>query len=366
MDTRFRSRSGRALAAALFLCPCVGLGATPAFSADKPEYTLQVVVQKAHQSNVSKPLNVTGTIAAAKSSDLAFRVGGTVIERLVQTGDTVKAGQVLARLGTAELQANITAAQAGVASAKATFDLATSDLARQKSLLDKGFATRSAYEQSAKSVDVAKAQLDIAQSQLQIAQDNLSYAELKAGSDGVVTAVNVEIGQVVQAGQAVVTIANGNAKQAVFDVSDALIATGEIRKAEIFLVADPSVKAQVRLTEVSPTVNVRTGTVRIKADIVDPPARMTLGSAIAGTGSSQPISGFPLPSAALSRQDGSPIVWIVDPASSTAMPRRINLLQYIGQTMIVTGDIKEGDLVVTRGSIFLSPGLSVKYTEAAQ
>lgn len=364
MDMKFRNRSGRALAAALVLSPC--LGVTLAQSAEKPEYTLQVVVQKAHQSDVSKPLNVTGTIAAAKSSDLAFRVGGTVVERLVQTGDTVKAGQVLARLGTAELEANITAAEAGVASAKATFDLATSDLARQKSLLDKGFATRSTYEQSTKSVDVAQAQLNIAKSQLQIAQDNLSYAELKAGSDGVVTAVNVEIGQVVQAGQAVVTIANGNARQAVFDVSDALMASAEIKKAEIFLVADPSVKAKVQLAEVSPTVNVRTGTVRIKADIIDPPARMTLGAAVAGTGSSLPISGFPLPSGALSRASGEPIVWVVDPTTNKAAPRKVNLLQYIGQTMVVSGDIKEGDLVVTKGSIFLSPDLVVKYTEAAR
>ena len=150
------------------------------------------------------------------------------------------------------------------------------------------------------------------------------------------------------------------------DVSDALIATGEIKKAEIFLVADPSVKARVQLTEISPTVNVRTGTVRIKADIIDAPARMTLGAAIAGTGSSQPISGFPLPYSALSRQDGSPIVWVVDPAAKKAMPRKVKLLQYIGQTMVVSGDLKEGDLVVTKGNVFLSPDLVVNYTEAAQ
>lgn len=362
METKFRDWSGRIALAALLLA----LGSSSALAADEPEYTLQVVVQKAHRTDVSKPLHVTGNVAAAKSSDLAFRVGGTVVERKVQTGDIVKAGQVLARLETAELEANITAATAGVASARATLDLATSDLARQKSLLDKGFATRSAYEQSAKSVDVAQAQLNIAQSQLQIAQDNLSYAELRSGSDGVVTAVNVEIGQVVQAGQAVVTVANGTARQAVFDVSDALMAAGDITKAEIFLVADPSVKATVQISEVSPTVNVRTGTVRIKADIIDPPPRMTLGSAVAGTGNSLPFSGFALPYSALSRADGAPIVWVVDPASGTAKPRKINLLQYIGQSMVVSGDIKEGDLVVVKGGIFLSPDLQVKYTEAAQ
>ncbi len=364
MDKKARNSSAYALGLVLLLS-CVMEGA-PAMAADGADFVQQVIVQRVHRQDVSRPLHVTGNIAAATSSDLAFRVGGTVVDRLVQTGDTVKAGQVLARLGTAELEANITAANAGVASAKATLDLATSDLARQKSLLDKGFTTRSTYDQATKSVDVAKAQLNIAQSQLQVAQDNLSYAELKAGSDGVITAVNMEIGQVVQPGQAVVTLAVGTAKQAVFDVSDALMETGEIKRAEIFLVAEPSVKAKVQVAEISPTVNVPTGTVTIKADIIDPPPAMTLGAVVAGSGSTLPVSGFLLPYSALGRADDAPVVWVVDPATNQTLPRKVRLVQYIGQTMVVDGDLKEGDLVVVQGAIFLSPKLAVKYTEAAQ
>jgi RND family efflux transporter MFP subunit len=354
-----RFRSGRALAA-LAVLACV---AGPAVAAGKPDYVLQVKVQKALQSDVTRPLYVTGFVAATQSGDLAFRVGGTVIERNVQTGDPVKAGQVLARLGTAELEASITSARADVASAKASVDLATSDLARQKSLLDKGFATRSAYDQSAKTLDVASAQLRIAESQLQIAQDNLSYAELKAGADGVVTAVNIEVGQVVQAGQAAFSVATGDAKQAVFDVSEALIAHAKISRAEIVLAADPSVKAEIRIAEVSPTVNVKTGTVRVKADIVDPPARMTLGATVTGVGSSQPISGIVLPFSALARANGSPVVWVVDPNTRKVAARKVEVQQYIGETMVVSGEVKDGDLVVVQGGSFLSPDLAVSYTE---
>ena len=327
-------------------------------------YQLQVIVQKAEQSALTMPLQVTGLVTAAESSDLAFRVGGTVVDKLVQTGDTVHQGQVLARLGTAELNANITSAEADVASAKASLDLAQSDLDRQKSLLDKGFTTRSAFDQATKQVDMASAGLKIAESQLQIAQENLSYAELKATADGVVTAVNMEVGQVVQAGQVAVSVAAGDRRQAVFDVSEAIIAKADLGKVKIYLAADPTVVADATIAEVSPTVNGPTGTVRIKADLINPPVRMNLGSAVTGEGRSKPVKGVVLPYSALSRFGGKPAIWVVDPASGKVNPVAVDLDSYVGQSMVVSGDgLKDGALVVTKGALFLSPDLSVAYSE---
>lgn len=334
-----------------------------ALAADVPNYVLHVGVEKARQADVSLPLHVTGFVAAAQSRDLAFRVGGTVVARNVQAGDVVHAGEVLARLGTAELQANITAAKADEASAKASLDLAQSDLSRQSSLLDKGFTTRSAFEQATKTVDVAKAQLNIAESQLQIAKDNLSYADLKAGADGVVVSVNIEVGQVVQAGQTALTVATNGGRQAVFDVSEATISKASHETFGVFLASDPSVKAQARIAEVSPTVNSKTGTVRIKVDLLDPPARMTLGAAVTGTGKSLPVTGFLLPYSALSRVDGKPAVWVVDPATEKVSARAVTLVEYVGEKMVVSGPLKDGDLVVVAGANFLSPDLKVSYAE---
>lgn len=358
--TRLAGTAWSFLAFSLLVSAGIGHAAEP------PKYVLRVLVEKAHESDLARPLHVTGFVAAKQTRDLAFRVGGTVVERFVQAGDTVKEGQLLARLGTTELEANITAAKAAVASAKASRDLAESDLARQKSLLDKGFTTRSSFEQASKSVDVAQAQLSIAQSQLQIAQDNLSYADLKASADGVVTAVNIEVGQVVQAGQTAVSVATGDAKQGVFDVSEAILAIASKSDVVIALANDPAVTAKARLAEISPDVNVGTGTVRIKADLIDPPARMTLGAALTGTSESRPVAGILLPYSALSRADAKPVVWVVDPKTKRVAPRVVNLIDYVDENMLVSGDIKDGDLVVVEGQSFLSPNLSVEYTEAAR
>lgn len=339
---------------------------TLSVAADGGQYVLHVGVVKASEEKVQTPLRVTGVVAAGESRDLAFRVGGTVVERNVQAGDKVHAGEVLAQLGTTELQANITAAKADVASAKASLDLASSDLARQKSLLDKGFTTRSTYDQAAKTMEVAQAQLNIAQSQLQIAEDNISHASLKAGGDGVVISVSIEVGQVVQAGQTAVTIAAGDGRQAVFDISEATLAKASREDPKIVLASDPSVTAKARLAEISPTVNSKTGTVRLKADLINPPDRMSLGAAVIGEGKSVAMQGFVLPYSALTRVGGHPAVWIVDPGTKKVAARQIDPVAYIGQTMVVTGGLKEGDLVVSQGAPFLSPDLTVTYSEGAQ
>jgi membrane fusion protein, multidrug efflux system len=339
---------------------------THAYAQNLPPYSLNVEAVKVHKTDVNTVLSVTGVVAAKQTRDIAFRVGGTLTERNVQTGDHVRTGEVLARLGTAELQANITAAQADYASANASLALAQSDLDRQKSLLDKGYTTRSAYEQASKTVSVAEASLEIADSQLQIARDNLSHADLKASADGVVVSVSVEVGQVVQPGQTVMSIATSDGKQAVFDISEAIITKAELDKGTVFLASDPSVVADSRFSEVSPTVNRQTGTVTVKVDLIDPPARMSLGAAVTGQGTSKPASGFVLPASALSRFDSQPAVWVVDEAASTVHAVPVTLTLFYGHNMLVNGALKDNDLVVVAGTSALSPGLKVTLMEPKQ
>lgn len=364
MELKLRNRPATLVGTCLALF--ILANSTSSNAAESGQYVLHVGVVKAAEEKVRTPLRVTGVVAANESRDLSFRVGGTVVERSVQAGDKVRAGQVLARLGTTELQANITAAKADVASAKASLDLASSDLARQKSLLDKGFTTRSSYDQAAKTMEVAQAQLNIAQSQLQIAEDNISYTELKAGADGVVIAVSIEVGQVVQAGQTAVTIAAGGGRQAVFDISEATIAKAALGNPKVVLASDPTVVAKAQFAEISPTVNSRTGTVRIKVDLIDPPERMSLGATVIGEGESVATQGFLLPYSALTRVGGKPAVWVVDPKTKKAAARPIEPLEYIGQSMLISGGLNEGDLVVSQGTAFLSPDLVVTYSEGAQ
>ncbi|MCO6186010.1 efflux RND transporter periplasmic adaptor subunit [Rhizobium sp. L1K21] len=327
--------------------------------ANPDKYTLNVIATRVEEGNAVRPLRVTGTVEAAMSRDISFRVGGTITARHVQTGDRVKAGDLLATIGTSELDANVTAAEADVASAAAGLSLAQSDLDRLQSLFEKGFTTRSGLDNAGKAVDQAKASLSIAESQLEIARENRSYADLKAGADGVVVGTNAEVGQVVQAGQPVMTIASNDRRQAVFDVSEAVLTAANADNAKVFLASDPSVVAKAKIAEISPTVNRNTGTVRLKVDLIDPPESMNLGAPVTGEVESKPIHGFVLPPSALSNYAGKAAVWVFDASTHTVSPKPVEALFYSHDQAVVTGQLETGDLVVSGGTPFLSPGLEV-------
>ena len=114
-------------------------------------------------------LTLTGEVQARFSADLSFRLSGRVLERLVDVGAHVNAGDVLARLDPAEQQADFDAATAGLAAAEAQLRVAQATFDRQSSLLSSGFTTRVAHDQ--------------AQEQLRTAQGSLEFSESGAGTN---------------------------------------------------------------------------------------------------------------------------------------------------------------------------------------
>jgi len=159
----------------------------------------EVVVPRDTQAT----LTLTGDVQARFPADLSFRVSGRVIARLVDVGAHVKAGEVLARLDPAEQQADVDAASAGLAAAQAQLRVAQATFDRQSSLISSGFTTSTAYDQAKEGLRTAEGALEAAKAQLGTAKDALSYTELHAESDGVITARELEVGQVVQSAQPV-------------------------------------------------------------------------------------------------------------------------------------------------------------------
>ena len=221
-------------------------------------------------------IRLTGDIRAQVESDLSFRVSGRISQRLVDVGDHVTADQVLARLDPEQQQATVIAAEATVQAAEAVLREATSTYERQKSLLKKGFTTRRDHDQAEEAHLTARATLDSARAQLGTAQDQLSDTVLRAGVSGIVTARNAGTGQVVQAGQTILSIAQDGPRDAVFHVQESILTHEPGDPAiKLTLVSDPAVKAMGTVREVSPTVDASSGTVRVKVGIEDAPEAMT-------------------------------------------------------------------------------------------
>ncbi|MGN8119121.1 efflux RND transporter periplasmic adaptor subunit [Labrys sp. 22185] len=321
---------------------------------------LAVQAQIVTASQKIQSVALTGEIKARVQSDLAFRVTGRLTERFVEIGDHVEAGQMLAKLEPQEQEADVASATAGVQSAEATLRQTTAAFDRQQTLLANGFTTQGNYDNALQALQAARATLDAVRSNLGTAREQLAYTTLTASASGIVVSRSAEAGQVVDAAQSVFTVARDGERDAVFEVNEGLLshrpADGSI---EVALVSDPTVIAIGHIREVAPAVDPSTGTVRVKFSIDAPPAAMTLGTAVTGTGRFQPGKVFALPSSAFFTQNGNPAVWTVDPQTHVATIKPISVDSYRTDEILVADGLQSGDVVVTAGTQLLHPGQTV-------
>jgi membrane fusion protein, multidrug efflux system len=187
-----------ALAVALLAMPLSACNDRSAIAVQRATFVrTEIVRPQARQGAVT----LTGAVQARFNADLSFRVSGRVRERLVDVGAHVETGEVLARLDPAEQKADVDAATTAVTSGETEVRLANATFERQRALVSSGFTTRVLFDQAQERLRTAEGSLEAAKAQLGTAKDALAYTELRADASGVITARNVEVGQVVQAAQ---------------------------------------------------------------------------------------------------------------------------------------------------------------------
>src|SRR3954470_18924341 len=314
--------------------------------------------------NRQTPLTLTGEVAARFRADLSFRVNGRVLERLVDVGAHVHAGDLLARVDPAEQQADFAAATAAVAAAEAQLRVAQATFDRQSYLRLSGFTTRTALDQSQEQLRTAQSTLEWAKAELGKASEALGDTELRARADGVITSRKLEIGQVVQAAQPVFSLAQDGERDAVFDVPESMF-FGDVEHDRVLLalVSDPVVTATGYVREISPAVDPKSSTVRVKVAIQTPPAAMTLGGAITGTVQTKLATEITVPWTALTAAGSKTAVWIVDPNTKEASLKPVTVGAYEAGAVMIKQGLEPGDRVVIDGGKLLSSGQPVTYGE---
>ena len=200
------------------------------------------------------------------------------------------------------------------------------------------------------------------QKELQRKLIELCHAELRANAAGAITARKLEIGQVVDAGQSVFTLAQDGDRDAIFDVDERIL-LGDTERSEVALrlLSDSNVTALGRVREVSPAVDTKGSTVRVKVAIQNPGPAMPLGSAVAGTGKFRPVAQIVLPWAALMAMGSKPAIWTVDPADNTASLKVVTIGGYEAGAVIIKEGLEPGERVVIDGGKLLSSGQLVTY-----
>jgi membrane fusion protein, multidrug efflux system len=319
-------------------------------------------------------LAFSAEIRPRSEANLSFRVPGKITERLVNLGDSVKVGQVLARLDVQDLRFSQDAARAALNSTQAQFDVAQADLKRFTELYQKGFIGAAEFDRRTASSKSAKAQLEQAKAQLGLQGNQTAYANLIAPSAGVITAVDAEAGMVVAAGAPVMRLAKELERDVVFNVSEnqvqAMVAMqGQKNKLQVQLWSDVSSPLYATVREIAAAADPITRTFQVKAELAPQDAiRVRLGQTanvkvVFPSGVStqnQPKQGFLLPLSALREVQGQTHVWVVNKSTMTVNSVIVQVSGIAGNEAAISSGLKPGEQVVTAGVHVLHPNQKVK------
>jgi HlyD family secretion protein len=358
-----------------------------------PLAATRITVVKAAEASLSPSLFGTGTVEARRAWLIGPTTAGRVLRVLVDAGDSVKAGQLLAEMDPVDLQerlAALTAAQARAASAitaaeaqtrdaTARRELAAINARRYAELNQKGFISPTAAEAKTQELTSADAALSAALASLAGARQDLTRTRadvaalaqqrdnvrLLAPADGIVTSRDAEAGSTVVAGQAVLKLADPASlwvKLRLDQGRSGGLAVG--LPASIALRSRPAqpLPGKVARVELQADSVTEERVAQISFDTL--PAGLSLGE-LAEVTVQLPATPrtLVLPNAAIKRQGDKTGVWRLDGTQLQFAPVRLGASSLDGQVQVLEG-LQAGDAVVTYSEKELSPGTRITVVES--
>src|SRR3954463_9540882 len=279
----------------------------------------------------------TGIIGARVQSNLGFRVAGKIVERLVNVGEQVKAGQPLMRIDATDLRLALTAKRNAVAAARAAVVQTEADKRRYEKLLSNGWVSRQRYEQAKAAEDTAEAQLAAAEAEARVAENEAAYSVLVADADGTIIETLGEPGQVVSAGQTVVRLAQAGPREAVVALPETLRpAIGSVAEASLY--GGDGRRDTAHLRQLSDSADAQTRTYEARYVLDGEAAAAPLGATVTIrrlSRKTQPEVQVPL--GAVLDDGRNTGVWVFDSATSTVHFQPIKLVRVTSETAVISG-----------------------------
>src|SRR6266699_1728925 len=338
-----------------------------ASSLSDPRTQPPLVRTEAVERSVQSERAFTGIVAARVQSDLGFRVPGKVLERLVNTGQTVKRGHTLMRIDPTDLTLAVRAHDEAVAAAGARARQTAADELLYRDLVAGGAVSASAYDKVKADAEAARAQLNAAEARADVARNETGYADLLADADGVVVETLAEPGQVAGAGQVVVRVARAGPREAIIELPETLRpAIGSTGRATLY---GSGLTGPAKLRQLSDAANRQTRTFEARYVLEDRLAVAPLGSTISmqiSDGRSAPALQVPI--GAIFDPGEGPGVWLVEGVEGDTprvTRRAVQIASLSGEAASVIGDLKTGDRVVALGAHLLHEGERVRLTQSA-
>jgi len=302
----------------------------------------------------------SGDVRPRYESQLGFRVGGKIVERKVDVGALVKRGTVLMRLDPQDLKLAETQARSSLRAAETERELAAADFKRHVNLRSQNFVSQAVLDTKQSALKAAQANVEAARAGLRGQSNQANYTTLIADVDGVVTAIDAEVGQVVQPGTPVVRVARTVEKEVVIgipeDKVEGLRESGAV-VVRLWANADQTIPGTIR--EISPVADAATRTYTVKVALPETAdVRLGMSATVELATGAAPTGALRAPLTALVNNKGASSVWIVENGAVKLVP--VQVTGQVDNDVLVTGAVRAGQNVATAGVNLLKPGQKVR------
>jgi RND family efflux transporter MFP subunit len=301
----------------------------------------------------------SGEVRGRYESQLAFQVTGKLVKRNVQLGSTVNAGDILMQIDPKDLQQTVNSTSAQVDSAESQLRLAESNLSRYRQLYAQNAISRAQLDQYQNAYAVAQAAVQQASAQYAQGANQLDYSLLYADTSGVIASISAEAGQVISAGQTVLTIVRDGEREVEISVPENRVE--ELRQAakltaSFWALANVSVNGRIR--EIAPMADPASRTFKVRIGLVNPPPAVKLGMTASVTVAADARQTMTIPLAAIYQTGDKPAVWLV--TADVLVLRPIETGSFGNGSIQVVSGLQPGDRIVIAGVHTLKQGQKVK------
>ena len=321
-----------------------------------------VLVRPVKLEQIAQERRLTGTIRPRVETDIAFRVSGKVIHRLVDAGQIVQPNQVLAEMDRTDLDLQLRQAEADRAAAHAARDATAAELERTTTLRRAGWSTQAELDKQKAAAEEAIGRLARTENAVSLARNALDYTTLRADASGVIITAMAEPGQVLTPGQPAFRLAHLDRLEAEVAVPETLLDAVRTGQATVALWALPARSFPVSLREISARADPATRTYPARFALPENAPGVTYGMTATVTLNASGPRGALLPLSAILDEGKGPSVFVLDPGGTILIQRPVTLARFGTEYAVVIAGLADGDRVVMLGVQKLAPGMVVRPT----
>lgn len=339
-----------------------GCGQAPAMTSQTASQKLDRPVQvmfldDSQQSNVR---HFSGVLESNHTAHLAFKVAGTIEQILVNTGDSVEQGQVLARLEPHDYQVNVIELKARKAEAEAAYQLAEVELARVKQAIADDAISKVNLDRAQSGYNRSKAMLQVVEQNLQKAEDSLAYTELKAPFSGVIGAKNQQAFEQTAPGNPLFSLHQLGQMKAVIDVPENLMHLFELNPNALVSWQDQPTAVKAHLTAKNTLADPIKQTYQVEFGLNQAVTALPGKTVKVEVTSSTDTASFCVPYGAITGEQQQHSVFVIKQHRAVKTAVSVNSLQ--ANSACVTGELAVGDALVTAGVDYLKADQVVSHT----